>query len=115
MNDAVVGALQFSLAGLDQATKVAANNIANDQTPGFTASVAHWSSSLRAAVAARVPATAHSSTTLSTAPAGTDGNNVNLTTQIDGLQKDNLQQSADVAALNYYFSTLNGSMGGVFN
>ena len=81
--DPVGSALHSALDGLSYRQRVAADNIANADTPGFTATDVDFEDSLRGALAdgsfARGDATP--STTASTAQAGADGNNVDLATE----------------------------------
>jgi flagellar basal-body rod protein FlgB len=79
-SDPVGSALYSALDGLAYRQRVAADNIANADTPGFTATSVDFEDSLRGALAdgtySRGDATP--STSPSTAQAGADGNNVDL-------------------------------------
>lgn len=80
MPDAVSSVLATALDGLATRQSVIADNIANVDTPGFRAVSVDFESSLSAALQqGQMPATGVRPTTLpSNAPAGLDGNNVDL-------------------------------------
>lgn len=84
--------LQQALSGLGIRQQVTANNIANIETPGFTAQNVDFESSLASAVAGGDPTTAAISTTASTDPAGVNGNNVSLNEQVVTATKTGLQE-----------------------
>ncbi len=115
MSDLVVNVLRYSLDGAAQAERAAASNVANDQTPGYQEKTVSFQASLAAALSSATPATATVTTGISAAPDGTDGNNVNLTSQLVDIQKQQLQTQADVEAVNLHFAILQGSMGGAFS
>ncbi len=81
--DAVGSALRSALDGLAYRQRVSANNVANADTPGFTASTVDFEDSLRGALAdgSYTPGEATPTTTLSTNQAGANGNNVDLATE----------------------------------
>jgi len=114
MSDLTISVLRYSLDGASQAEQAAAANIANDQTPGYQEKTVSFESSLQAALADGTPSVAQVTTGVSSAPPGTDGNNVDLTSQLVAVQKDQLQAQADVDALNLHFAILQGSIGGAF-
>ncbi|MGA3215169.1 MAG: flagellar basal body protein, partial [Acidimicrobiales bacterium] len=76
MADAVeaINVLNFALDAIQQRQQVIANNIANENTPGYQAQVVNFESSLADAVANGGTATA--TTTPEGLPSGSDGNNV---------------------------------------
>ena len=80
MPDAVSSVLASALDGLAARQNVIADNIANVDTPGFRATSVDFESSLRAAIGrGQMPSSGITpSTAPSNAPAGTDGNNVDL-------------------------------------
>ncbi len=114
MSDLVISVLRYSIAGAAAAEQAAAANIANDQTPGYQEVTVSFQSSLQAALASSTPATAQVTTGVSSAPGGADGNNVDLTSQMVEVQKEQLQTQADVEAVNLHFAILSGSMGNAF-
>ncbi len=78
--DAVGSALWAALDGLSMRQRVAADNIANMDTPGFIASRVDFESSLRGALADGVVTRSEAGPvhSASTATPGADGNNVDL-------------------------------------
>jgi len=78
-SDPVTSALHAALDGLALRERVAANDIANVNTPGYTASTVDFEDSLRAALADGTdPLQSASGVTPSPASAGLNGNNVDL-------------------------------------
>ncbi len=80
VTNTVTNTLHAALNGLMLREQVAANDIANVDTPGYTASTVDFEDSLRNALAAGAvtPQTAPPVVTPSSAPAGLNGNNVDL-------------------------------------
>lgn len=115
MSDLAISVLQYSLNGAAAAEQAASANIANDQTPGYQEETVSFQASLQAALSSSTPATAEVTTGVSDAPDGTDGNNVDLTSQMVAIQKDELQTQADVEAVNLHFAILSGSIGNAFS
>lgn len=105
-----VDVLRYALDALGRAEKVAAGNVANDQTPGYVARTYDFESSLRAALASGTPTSLSASEGYSSAPAGTDGNNVSITGELVGLSGDQLQTQAVANALGAQFQILADSM-----
>ena len=105
-----INVLGYALNSLGQAEQVAAGNVANDQTPGYTAKTYDFQSSLRAAMASGGTATLAPTEGLSPAPAGTDGNNVDLPKELTTLAQDQLQTQAVSDALSTQFQILGDSM-----
>ena len=91
-----IGVLGYALDNLGQAEQVAAGNVANDQTPGYTAKTYDFESSLRAAMAGGGTATLTPTTGLSPAPAGTNGNNVDLAHEMVDMSGYQVQAQAGV-------------------
>jgi flagellar basal-body rod protein FlgB len=82
-SDPVGSALYSALDGLSYRQRVAADNIANADTPGFTATEVDFEDSLRGALqdGSYTRGEATPSTRLSTNQAGADGNNVDLASE----------------------------------
>ena len=93
IDDVATLTLQQAVAGLGIRQQVTANNIANLQTPGFTAQSVDFESSLAAAVAAGDPGQAAITTTNSPNPPGVNGNNVSLSDEFVTATKTGLQES----------------------
>lgn len=99
IDDVATLTLQQAVAGLGVRQQVTANNIANLQTPGFTASQVDFESSLASAVAAGNPGQAAITSTATTDPAGITGNNVSLSDEVVTATKTGLQESLLAGAL----------------
>jgi len=98
--------LQSAIAGLGQRQRVTANNIANSETPGFTASTVDFESALASAVAAGQPAGAPIDVTPSTDPAGVNGNNVSLESEFVTATKTTLQEQLLTGTLTAKYNWL---------
>lgn len=115
MSNLAVSALSYALDGLNLAQNVTANNVANQDTPGFTASTVNFQSSLQQALSSNAnSATAVASVGTSTAAPGSNGNNVSLATELTNLENSALSFSADSTLLTDQFKLISGSMGGAF-
>lgn len=99
--------LQTALAGLAQRQQVTANNIANIETPGFTAQTVSFESSLAAAVAAGDPTQASITTGTSTDAPGVNGNNVDLGTELITATKTGLQEQLLTGAVTSKLALVN--------
>ncbi len=106
LDDVTSVTLNTALSALAERQRVSANNIANIETPNFSASRTDFESSLRAAVAAGDPGHAQSTVTASTDRAGINGNNVNLDTETITDEKTQLQYSLLSGAMSYKFSLI---------
>lgn len=107
MSNLTISSLQFALNGLDVAEQAASSNIANAQTPGYSAQSVSFEPQLQAALAAGSGSpTARVAVGLSAAAPGTNANNVSLPKEITGLQIDTLQYQALSSALNAKFRIL---------
>lgn len=106
LDDIATVTLQTAVGGLSIRRQVTANNIANLQTPGFTAGAVTFEASLADAVATGDPAHARVATSSSTAAAGVDGNNVNLDDELVTATKTGLQQQLLTGALTSKFGLI---------
>ena len=102
--------LGYALDALGQAEQVTAGNVANNQTPGYTAKTYDFESALQAAIASGGTETVTPSSGLSPAPAGTDGNNVNLSQEMTNMSEYQLQTQAVSDALSTQFQILSEAM-----
>jgi flagellar basal-body rod protein FlgB len=107
----ITDVLGYTLDALGQAEQVAAGNVANDQTPGYVAKTYDFETSLQAALAAGGVRTLAPTEGLSAAPAGSNGNNVDLASQLVALSEYQLQSQAVSEALSSHFQVLADSMG----
>jgi flagellar basal-body rod protein FlgB len=111
-NDLTEKILGYALDGLSLQENVIANNVANDQTPNFLASDVDFQSSLAQAIQTPGSGATASATVFNTAdPPGTDGNNVNLATELVEASRATLQYQAVVHGLNFKYNELAQAMG----
>ena len=103
LDDIASVTLRTAVAGLSMRQQVTSNNIANLETPGFTASS---ESSLAAAIAAGDPSQAALSTDPSTAAAGVNGNNVSLSTEMVTATKTGLQEQMLTGAITSQYGLI---------
>lgn len=99
LDDVASLSLQTAILGLGTRQQVTSNNIANVETPGFTASTVSFESSLADAISAGAPTDASVSVDASGAPAALNGNNVNLDDEIVTATKTGLQERLLTGAL----------------
>jgi flagellar basal-body rod protein FlgB len=105
--DISTSALKAALDGLAQRQRVAADNIANINTPGFLAGRVDFESSLRGAIAnGENPASATSVVARSLEPTNTNGNNVNLDTETVSLTETGLRYQLALNALDGKYNVL---------
>lgn len=110
--EGIVGILQFAIDGLSQRQDAIANNLANDYTPGYTAQQVNFEQSLQQAMANPGGGTASITVTSSTAPATTNGNNVDTGQQLISASKAELQYQTMVALLNAQIGIVAAAVGG---
>jgi flagellar basal-body rod protein FlgB len=106
LDDITSVTLNTALSALAERQRISANNLANIETPNFTASQVSFESSLRDALAAGDPAQASVSITATTDPAGVNGNNVNLDTETVTDEKTALQYSLLSGAISAKFNLI---------
>ncbi|HWE56918.1 MAG TPA: flagellar basal body protein [Acidimicrobiales bacterium] len=111
----IVNVLQFAVDGLTQQQQVIANNLANSETPGYTAQDVNFQNSLAQALSNSNGATASVTTTPDSAAPATDGNNVDTGNQMINAEQNTLQYQATVELLNAQFRLVQGSAGGSFS
>ena len=110
--DGVTSAIEQALNGVSLRQKVAANNIANSETPGFHAGKVDFESALASAISAGNPAGATPSVVDAGTPANGQGNTVQLENETTTLVKSGLQYDSLVAALNYKLGLLRTAIEG---
>ena len=106
IDDVASVTLQQAVLGLGMRQQVTANNIANLETPGFTAQNVDFESSLASAVAAGDPGATAITTSDSTEPAGVNGNNVDLNDEVVTATKTGLQESLLTGALTSQYGLI---------
>ncbi len=112
--DGIVNILHFAVDGVAQRQQAIAGNLANSQTPGFTASDVSFESSLQQAMSSTGGGTATITQSADPAPAATNGNNVDAGQQLVAAEKTTLQYQTDVELLNAQFRLVQGATGGSF-
>ncbi|HXZ61617.1 MAG TPA: flagellar basal body protein [Acidimicrobiales bacterium] len=112
MTDAAesIGILQFALDAVVNQQQSIANNIANDDTPGYQADQVTFQQSLAQALAGGGVATAQS--VPEGLPSGTNGNNVSLPTEMTLMQENDLENQTVVNALDDQFAVLSDAITG---
>jgi flagellar basal-body rod protein FlgB len=106
LDDIASVTLQTALTGLSARQRVTANNIANLETPNFSASQVSFEDSLRAAVAGGDPNSAALSETAQPGTVSANGNDVNLDEQTVTDQKTQLQYELLSGAMSSKFSLI---------
>lgn len=114
VSDGVSGALSAALDGLAQRQRTSAHNIANIDTPGFTATAVDFESSLRSALADGEVGAGEVTPGMSTsdAPRRPDGNNVDLGAETVTAMQSVFQYQLMTRAVSDRFSLITTSIGG---
>src|SRR5215207_2181579 len=111
IGDATSTALHAALSGLAQRQRVTADNIANVQTPGFLAGRVDFESTLQSEIAnGQLPVVGQSSVTRSLDPTRTDGNNVNLDTEVVMQTETGLRYQLALNALDGKYALLRSAL-----
>ena len=110
----IVDVLHFAVDGLSQQQQAIADNLANSETPGFTAKDGNFHSSLAQALGSTGGGTASVTTTPDPAMPATDGNNVDTGHQLVAAEQNTLSYQATVELLNAQFRLVQGATGGSF-
>jgi flagellar basal-body rod protein FlgB len=105
-----IGILQFALDSIVEQQQTIANNIANEDTPGYQADQVTFESSLASALANGGEATAQS--VPEGLSSGSNGNNVSLPTEMTLMQENDLQNQTVVNALDDQFALLSDAITG---
>jgi len=113
--DGIVSVLQYAVDGVAQQQQATANNLANSETPGYTAQDVDFETSLQQAINSPSGGTATTDVTADPAAPATDGNNVDTGTQLVDGQKETLQYQTMVDMLNSQFRLISGAAGGSFS
>jgi flagellar basal-body rod protein FlgB len=113
--DSVAAALNSALDGHALRQRVAADNMANIDTPGFTAATVDFESSLRAAIAdgSLTASEVLPSTGRSSAPAGINGNNVDLASETMASMQSVFQYQLLTRAVGDRYSLITTAIGGM--
>ncbi|MGD0882024.1 MAG: flagellar basal body protein [Acidimicrobiales bacterium] len=105
-----IGILQFALDSVVDQQQVIADNIANNDTPGYQAGQVTFEQSLASALAQG--GTATEQVVPEGLPSGSNGNNVSLPTEMTLMQENDLENQTVVNALNDQFSVLSDAITG---
>jgi flagellar basal-body rod protein FlgB len=111
VDDLTISTVHSALRGLAQRQRVIADNIANVETPGFTAQRVSFEASLRAAISSGSPQSANVAVIPSDAYANVNGNNVQLDDETMSLVDTGLQYQLMVEAMNAKFGLLRTAIG----
>ncbi len=103
-----IGILNFALDAVVDQQQVIANNIANQDTPGFQASDVTFESSLSNAL--QGGGTASVSTSPEGLASGTNGNNVSIATEMTAMEENNLENQTVDNALSGQFAFLSDAI-----
>jgi len=103
-----IGILQFALDSIVEQQQTIANNIANEDTPGYQADQVTFESSLANALANGGEATAQS--VPEGLSSGSNGNNVSLPTEMTLMQENDLENQTVDNALSGQFSILSDAI-----
>jgi flagellar basal-body rod protein FlgB len=114
MDGGIVDVLQFAIDGVTDQTNAVANNLANAETPDFTASDVNFQQSLEKAISSPGTSTATETTTPSTDPAASNGNNVNLGSELVSSAKGALEYQQLSQSLDAQFRLIRGVVGGTW-
>ncbi|MCL4313984.1 MAG: flagellar basal body rod protein FlgB [Actinobacteria bacterium] len=106
MQDATIRVLTFAVDSLSLRQQVIADNIANNQTPGYTAEQVSFEKSLEQAISSPGTSSAHASVSYSTLAPGTDGNNVSLSQQMVDAEKTSLGYQTMISLLTSKFNQI---------
>lgn len=109
-----MGILQFSVDSLSLQQQTTASNIANEQTPGYTAQDVSFEQSLQQAMDSPSGGTATSTVANSSASPASNGNNVDLPTEMTDATQETMQYQSMVELLNAQFRLVQGAAGGSF-
>src|ERR1700722_19838937 len=110
MTDATqsIGILQFALDGIVEQQQVIANNIANEDTPGYQANQVSFESSLSNALQSGGGGSVKKTT--EDLPSGTNGNNVSIASEMTAMEENNLENQTVDNALSGQFAFLSDAI-----
>jgi flagellar basal-body rod protein FlgB len=111
VDDLTISAVHTALRGIVQRQRVTADNIANVETPGFTAKRVSFEDSLRSAIRGGSPTSARVAVEDSGDAANLNGNNVQIDDETMSLIDSGLQYQLMVEALNKKFGLLRTAIG----
>jgi len=108
--DLTMQAIQASLDGLAARQRISAQNLANSETPGYTAQTVNFEDSLSAAIAGGDPSQAQISTGVTADPPNINGNNVSVDTETISMIDTGLKYQLATQEMNNKFRILHDAM-----
>ena len=112
ISDNTTSALQASIQGLDVRAAAIKNNIANVETPGYTAKAVDFESSLRDALSSGADADVDPSYGQTNDGALPNGNNVQIGNEMVKLTDTNMKYELAIQAMTSKFAILRTSISG---
>lgn len=110
MLDLTMQAIQGSLDGLAARQRIIAQNLANSETPGYTAQTVSFEDSLSSAISNGDPTQASVTTGVTSDPANINGNNVSVDNETLGLVDVGLRYQMMAEAMNNKFRVLHDAL-----
>jgi len=104
--DLTMQAIQASLDGLAARQRISAQNLANSETPGYTAQTVNFEDSLSSAIANGNPSQTQISTGVTSDPANINGNNVSVDTETISMIDTGLKYQLATQEMNNKFRIL---------
>jgi flagellar basal-body rod protein FlgB len=109
MLDLTMQAIQTSLDGLAARQRIEATNVANSETPGYTAQTVNFEDSLSSALADGDPSQAQITTGVSNAARNINGNNVSVDNESIAMIDTGLKYQLATQEMNNKFRILHDS------
>ena len=103
-------AIQASLDGLAARQRISAQNLANSETPGYTAQTVSFEESLSAALAGGDASQTQISTGVTSDPSNINGNNVSVDSETISMIDTGLKYQLATQEMNNKFRILHDSM-----
>lgn len=114
MSGGIIDVLHFAIDGLTRRQDALANDLANVETPGYTATDVSFEQSLQNALAQSGTQTASIVAAPSANPPASNGNNVSLSNDLVAAERTMLQYQTTSDLLNAQFRLVQGSAGGSY-
>jgi len=108
--DLTMQAIQTSLDGLAARQRISAQNLANSETPGYTAQTVSFEDSLSAALSTGDPSQAQITTGVTKDPPGINGNNVSVDQETISMIDTGLKYQLATQEMSNKFRILHDSM-----
>jgi flagellar basal-body rod protein FlgB len=110
MLDLTMQAIQASLDGLAARQRITAQNLANSETPGYTAQTVNFEDSLSSALNSDNMSLAQITTGVTSDPANINGNNVSVDNETLSMVDTGLRYQLATESMNNKFRILHDSM-----